>query len=98
VPLARFVGVVEANAGLGETDDPWRAEHGDQKPESEKEKIFECGYGKNSGLGLFLAREILAITNMTIRETGTPGTGVQFEIVVPREGYRRTSAGSLAGQ
>ncbi len=29
-------------------------------PAHEKEKIFERGYGKNTGLGLFLAREVLA--------------------------------------
>jgi len=36
----------------------------------EKEKIFRRGYGNNTGLGLFLCREILAITGMTIRECG----------------------------
>lgn len=57
-------------------------------PAAEKEKIFERGYGKNTGLGLFLAREILAITDMTIRETGTEGTGARFEIHVPENAYR----------
>jgi PAS domain S-box-containing protein len=57
-------------------------------PDDVKEKIFERGYGKHTGFGLFLAREILAITGMTIRETGTPGNGVRFEIAVPLEAYR----------
>ncbi|NTV83865.1 MAG: hypothetical protein HGA23_06130 [Bacteroidales bacterium] len=35
--------------------------------EDEKEKIFERGYGKNTGLGLFLSREILSITGITIK-------------------------------
>lgn len=35
----------------------------------EKKEIFEHGYGKNRGMGLFLAREVLAITNST--NTGT---------------------------
>ncbi|MFH0967513.1 MAG: PAS domain S-box protein, partial [Methanobacteriota archaeon] len=39
----------------------------------EKEKIFERGFGKNTGLGLFLVREILAITGLRIRECGVPG-------------------------
>ena len=39
-------------------------------PDDEKELIFQRGYGKNTGLGLFLSREILSITGMTIRETG----------------------------
>ncbi|KDE55882.1 ATP-binding protein [Methanoculleus sp. MH98A] len=57
-------------------------------PESEKERIFDYGVGIEGGLGLFLVREILAITNMTIRETGTPGRGARFEIHVPPGGYR----------
>ncbi|MFA6332511.1 MAG: PAS domain-containing sensor histidine kinase, partial [Methanoregula sp.] len=54
----------------------------------EKEHIFERGYGKNTGLGLFLVREILAITGITISETGTPGKGARFELLVKKGGYR----------
>ncbi|KQC03221.1 MAG: hypothetical protein APR53_05900 [Methanoculleus sp. SDB] len=54
----------------------------------EKEKIFAKGFGKGTGLGLFLAREILAITGITIRENGEPGKGARFEIVVPEGMYR----------
>ena len=57
-------------------------------PEHEKKKIFERGYGKNTGLGLFLAREVLALTGITIAETGTPGKGAQFEMVVPAGAWR----------
>ncbi|WP_243669986.1 hypothetical protein [Methanoculleus chikugoensis] len=39
-------------------------------PETEKERIFEYGACAGGGLGLFLVREILSITNMTIREIG----------------------------
>ena len=46
----------------------------------EKEKIFEKGFGKHTGMGLFLIRDILAITGLSIRECGTPGTGVRLEI------------------
>jgi PAS domain S-box-containing protein len=49
----------------------------------EKERIFNRGFGKNTGLGLALAREILDITGITIHETGEPGKGARFEIVVP---------------
>ncbi len=52
-------------------------------PADEKEKIFTYAHGMNTGLGLFLAREILAITGITIRETGTPGSGARFEILCP---------------
>jgi len=57
-------------------------------PAAEKEKIFERGYGKNTGLGLFLAREILSTTGMTISETGVEGKGARFEIHVPENTYR----------
>ncbi|HOW04082.1 HAMP domain-containing sensor histidine kinase [Methanospirillum hungatei] len=49
----------------------------------EKEQIFERGYGKNTGLGLFFIREILSVTGISIRETGQPGTGARFEITIP---------------
>jgi len=52
--------------------------------ESEKTKIFERGYGKHAGLGLFLVREILSITGMTIRECGEEGCGARFEILIPK--------------
>jgi len=54
----------------------------------DKERIFERGFGNNTGLGLFLAREILGITGITIRETGEPGKGARFEITVPQGAYR----------
>ncbi len=54
----------------------------------EKEKIFTKGYGKNTGFGLFLAREILAITGITIRETGSHGKGARFEMLVPKGAFR----------
>ncbi|WP_321506381.1 ATP-binding protein [uncultured Methanoregula sp.] len=54
----------------------------------EKEKIFLRGYGKNTGLGLFLIREILAMTGISIHETGEPGNGARFEIIVPKGGFR----------
>ncbi|MBP9008000.1 MAG: ATP-binding protein, partial [Methanospirillum sp.] len=56
--------------------------------DDEKERIFERGYGKNTGLGLFLAREILAITGISITETGMFGKGARFEIVVPEGRWR----------
>jgi len=54
----------------------------------EKEKIFIKGHGKHTGLGLFLIREILSITGITIRETGVPGQGACFEIRVPAGKFR----------
>ena len=60
----------------------------------EKEQIFKQGFGKNTGMGLFLAREILSITGITITENGEPGTGARFEIVVPEGAYRFTHPSS----
>jgi len=56
--------------------------------EDAKEKIFMHGYGKNTGIGLYLARELLSITGMSIRETGRPGEGARFEITVPHKMFR----------
>lgn len=51
--------------------------------DEEKDKIFEKGYGKGTGLGLFLSREVLAITGIKIKECGTFGQGVRFEMEIP---------------
>jgi len=54
----------------------------------EKEKIFGRGFGKNTGLGLALSREILDITGISIKETGKQGKGARFELVVPKGAWR----------
>jgi len=54
----------------------------------EKERIFRSGYGKNTGLGLYLTREILSLTGMTIAETGEYERGARFEIRVPDGNFR----------
>ncbi len=54
-----------------------------------KEKIFERGYGNNTGLGLFLAREILLISEITLTERGQYGTSCRFDIDVPKGKYKR---------
>ena len=55
----------------------------------DKKHIFEKGFGKNTGYGLFLIREILAITGITIEEKGQAGEGVRFEMRVPSGAWRR---------
>ena len=57
-------------------------------PGDMKEKIFERRYEQKKGMGLFLVREILSITAITIRETGEPGKGARFEIFMPKDAYR----------
>ena len=49
----------------------------------DKTRLFQYGQGKNSGFGLYLCREILAITGMTIVETGQSDMGAIFEVHVP---------------
>ena len=59
-------------------------------PEVDKKALFTKGVGKNTGLGLFLSKEIFAITGITITETGEPGKGARFEITVSKGNYRFT--------
>jgi polar amino acid transport system substrate-binding protein len=61
----------------------------------EREHLFQRGYGRGTGLGLCLSKEILSITGMTIRECGEYGKGVKFEIRVPRGMYRFDNNSSL---
>jgi signal transduction histidine kinase len=55
---------------------------------ADKERIFQKGFGKNTGFGLFLSREILGITGLAITENGIPGEGARFEISVPEGKFR----------
>jgi PAS domain S-box-containing protein len=57
-------------------------------PTDQKERIFDQAFGRNAGYGLFLAREILGITGILIRETGLEGKGARFEMKIPKEHYR----------
>jgi PAS domain S-box-containing protein len=54
----------------------------------DRPRLFTQGFGKNTGFGLFLIREILSITGITIRETGEPVRGCRFEMAVPKGAYR----------
>lgn len=67
-------------------------DNGPGVPFDQKEKIFSRGFGKNTGLGLFLIREILSITGITIYENGEPGAGSRFEMIVPAGHYRKKVA------
>lgn len=57
-------------------------------PDDEKEKIFTRGFGKNTGYGLFLIREILSITGFSIKENGVWSKGAQFIISIPQNSFR----------
>lgn len=75
-------GIVDNTCTLTYEDD------GGGVPKGDKEKIFERGFGKNTGMGLFLIREILSITGIEIHETGIYGTGVRFEMQIPSGKWR----------
>ncbi|HXW99556.1 MAG TPA: PAS domain-containing protein, partial [Methanomicrobiales archaeon] len=68
-------------------------------PSEAKELIFRPGYGRHTGLGLFLIREILGITGIGIAEDGEPGKGARFEIRIPADAYRlRTEPGDAPAE
>jgi len=56
----------------------------------DKGRIFLKGFGKDSGLGLYLGMQILSITGIGIRENGEYLKGARFEISVPDGKWRRT--------
>jgi len=67
------------------------ADDGVGVPAGVKEQIFRREYFKNTGFGLYLSREILSMTGISICETGTPGRGARFEITIPPSAYRYLS-------
>lgn len=67
----------------------WYEDNGVGIALEDKERIFERGYGQNTGMGLFLAKEILNITGLSIRENGIPGNGARFEIMIQKYAYQK---------
>jgi PAS domain S-box-containing protein len=63
----------------------------------DKQRLFTKGFGKNTGLGLFLTREILSITGIAITENGMPGAGARFELTIPPGAYRFPDTGTETG-
>ena len=57
-------------------------------PEADKRSIFSLGFGKNTGQGLFLVKEILDTYGMSVDEIGSPGQGARFRIHVPIGSWR----------
>ena len=64
------------------------ADDGKGIEDSIKDQVFNRGFGSHTGYGLFLIREILSITHITIQEIGTAGKGVVFEMHVPSGFYK----------
>jgi len=59
--------------------------------EERKESIFERGSGEHLGYGLYITKEILAVTGMDIRENGVRDRGARFEIFIPPDKYEKHS-------
>ena len=57
-------------------------------PANIKKDVFEKGFGSNTGLGLFLTKEILGITGISIEETGAKGQGAKFLLHIPAGEWR----------
>jgi signal transduction histidine kinase len=81
------VSVQKTSAGLSVIYE----DNGNGIPVESKEQIFERGYGAHTGFGLFLSREILAITDILITENGEPGEGARFEFIIPHDSFRKTN-------
>jgi signal transduction histidine kinase len=57
-------------------------------PPEDKMKIFLFEESPRTWQGLFLIRDLLAFTGITISESGNPETGVRFVILVPPGKFR----------
>lgn len=55
--------------------------------EEMKGHLFEKGFGKGSGFGLFMIKRIVEAYKWTIEENGKPGEGAKFTITIPSNSY-----------
>ena len=62
-------------------------------PKKDKAAIFRRVVSGDTKVGLFLVQEVLALTLITIRETGEPGKGARFELTIPPGAFRVGPAG-----
>ncbi|PVX23571.1 MAG: hypothetical protein CW691_10250, partial [Candidatus Bathyarchaeum sp.] len=54
-------------------------------PKDEKQHVFEEGYGKGTGYGLYLIKKTCDAYGWTIKETGDEGKGVKFTFTIPQK-------------
>jgi signal transduction histidine kinase len=64
--------------------------------ESEKKKLFQEGYGRGTGYGLYLIRKMCEGYGWNIEETGKEGEAAQFTITIPRIGEKRETNYSIS--
>ncbi|HNX16917.1 MAG TPA: PAS domain S-box protein [Methanoregula sp.] len=56
--------------------------------QDDKDRIFDPGCEESGLKGLFIIREILSLTDITLKETGEPGKQTRFEIGIPPISFR----------
>lgn len=61
-------------------------------PQDEKHKIFEEGYGKGTGYGLYLIKKTCDAYCWTIKENGTHSKGAKFTLIIPQNGKDEKTA------
>ncbi len=54
-------------------------------PSEMKTKLFTKGYGKGTGLGLYLIEKTLEVYGWQIQETGEKGKGAKFDLTIPEK-------------
>jgi len=54
-----------------------------------REHLFERGFGKGTGFGLYLIRKVCEVYGWKVKENGQPGQGVRFEFTIPAEKVKR---------
>jgi len=59
-----------------------------------REHLFERGFGKGTGLGLYLIRKVCEVYGWRVKENGQPGQGAQFEFIIPLEKVKRFNGDS----
>jgi len=67
-------------------------------PDDMKQKLFTKGFGKGSGLGLYLIKKALEVYGWQIQETGVEGKNAKFEITIPQNNYKLPTNRKLFNQ
>jgi PAS domain S-box-containing protein len=65
-------------------------------PDEKKQQVFEYDPVGHVGIGLFICRQIVEVSGMTLTETGEKGKGARFEIRVPPGNWRIEGSGDDA--
>ena len=55
-----------------------------------KQNLFERGFGKGTGYGLYLIKKTCEIYGWTVSEIGKPGEGAKFKFDIPIKNVAKT--------